>query len=184
MSTQRRGPEFIKAWIKGSRPGVPGRRQMPQFNLTDKELDDHRGVPEVHERDQHRQLAAQHRRLRREKPCNINRKQSPSLYFTAAIGLFGAQILFGLIMGLQYVIGDFLFPEIPFNVARMVHTNLLIVWLLLGFMGAGYYLVPEESERELYSPKLAKLLFWIFLVAGALTVLGYLLVPYAEPGAK
>ena len=34
-------------------------------------------------------------------------------------------------MGLQYVIGDFLFPEIPFNVARMVHTNLLIVWLLL-----------------------------------------------------
>jgi nitric oxide reductase subunit B len=35
------------------------------------------------------------------------------LYFMAAIGLFVAQILFGLIMGLQYVVGDFLFPEIP-----------------------------------------------------------------------
>ncbi len=100
-------------------------------------------------------------------------------YFIAAIGLFIAQVLFGLIMGLQYVVGDFLFPEIPFNVARMVHTNLLIVWLLFGFMGAAYYLVPEESERELHSPKLALALFWIFLVAGALTVLGYLLVPYA-----
>lgn len=101
------------------------------------------------------------------------------LYFIAAIGLFVGQILFGLVLGLQYVVGDFLFPEIPFNVARMVHTNLLIVWLLFGFMGAAYYLVPEECETELFSPKLAIAMFWIFLVAGALTVLGYLLVPYA-----
>ena len=100
-------------------------------------------------------------------------------YFIAAIGLFVGQILFGLILGLQYVWGDFLFPEIPFNVARMVHTNLLIVWLLFGFMGAAYYMVPEETETELHSPKLALVLFWVFLVAGALTVLGYLLVPYA-----
>ena len=100
-------------------------------------------------------------------------------YFIAALGLFAAQIVFGLVMGLQYVIGDFLFPYIPFNVARMVHTNLLIVWLLFGFMGASYFLVPEESETELYSPKLALILFWTFLVAGALTIVGYLLVPYA-----
>ncbi|GAB2181622.1 nitric-oxide reductase subunit NorB [Denitratisoma sp. agr-D3] len=100
-------------------------------------------------------------------------------YFIGALVLFVAQILFGLIMGLQYVVGDFLFPHIPFNVARMVHTNALIVWLLMGFMGSAYYLVPEESERELYSPKLALVMFWIFLVAAALTVIGYLSVPYA-----
>ena len=102
------------------------------------------------------------------------------MYFIAAIALFVGQILFGVTMGLQYVMGDFLFPEIPFNVARMVHTNLLIVWLLFGFMGSAYFLVPEEAERELYAPWLAKLMFWIFLVAGALTILGYLLVPYAR----
>lgn len=100
-------------------------------------------------------------------------------YFIAAMGLFVAQVLFGLIMGLQYVIGDFLFPHIPFNVARMVHTNALIVWLLMGFMGSAYYLVPEEAETELHSPKLALILFWIFLIAAALTVIGYLAVPYA-----
>jgi len=100
-------------------------------------------------------------------------------YFIAAIGLFVGQILFGLILGLQYVIGDFLFPAIPFNVARMVHTNLLIVWLLFGFMGGAYYMIPEESETELFSPKLALAMFWIFLVAGALTIVGYLAVPYA-----
>ena len=100
-------------------------------------------------------------------------------YFIFAMILFVGQILFGLIMGLQYVVGDFLGGIIPFNVARMVHTNLLIVWLLFGFMGAAYYLVPEESETELYSPKLAIALFWIFAAAGVLTILGYLLVPYS-----
>lgn len=100
-------------------------------------------------------------------------------YFIAAIGLFVGQILFGLIMGLQYVWGDFMFPLIPFNVARMVHTNLLIVWLLFGFMGAAYYMIPEEAERELESPLFARILFWVFLIAGALTIVGYLAVPYA-----
>ena len=100
-------------------------------------------------------------------------------YFVAAIALFAGQVLFGLILGLQYVIGDFLFPAIPFNVARMVHTNLLIVWLLFGFMGAAYYLVPEEAETELHSPVLALIVFWVFLGAAGLTVLGYLLVPYS-----
>ena len=102
------------------------------------------------------------------------------LYFIAALVLFTGQIVFGLALGLQYVIGDFMFPAIPFNVARMVHTNLLIVWLLFGFMGAAYYMVPEESETELHSPLLAKVLFWVFLSAGVATILGYLLVPYAK----
>lgn len=101
------------------------------------------------------------------------------MYFIAAIGLFVGQILFGIILGTQYVIGDFLFPEIPFNVARMVHSNLLIIWLLFGFMGAAHFLVPEESECELHSPWLAIVTFWVFLVASVATVLGYLLVPYS-----
>ncbi len=101
-------------------------------------------------------------------------------YFIFALVLLFGQIIFGLVLGLQYIDGDFLFPHIPFNVARMVHTNLLVVWMLFAFMGAAYYLVPEESERELYSPGLAKITFWVFAAAGVATILGYLLVPYAE----
>ena len=37
---QRRGPEFIKAWIKSQPTGTPGRRQMPNFHLSDAEIDD------------------------------------------------------------------------------------------------------------------------------------------------
>ena len=102
------------------------------------------------------------------------------LYFIAALALFAGQIIFGVTLGLQYLIGDLFFPYIPFNIARMVHTNLLIVWLLFGFMGAAYYMVPEEAETELHSPALAVALFWIFLAAGALTIVGYLMVPYAK----
>ena len=101
-------------------------------------------------------------------------------YFIFALILLVGEMLFGLTLGTQYIFGDFLFPYIPFNVARMVHTNLLIVLILFGFMGAAYYLVPEESERELWSPKLAIITFWIFAAAGVATILGYLLVPYAE----
>ena len=101
-------------------------------------------------------------------------------YFIFALILFAGQILFGLVMGTQYIIGDFLSGYIPFNVARMVHTNLLIIWLLFGFMGASYYLVPEEAGTELHSPLLARITFWVFAVAAVATILGYLLVPYAK----
>ena len=37
---QRRGGEFIKAWMRAMPTNAPGRRQMPQFNLTPQELDD------------------------------------------------------------------------------------------------------------------------------------------------
>lgn len=37
---QRRGPEFIKAWIKTQPTGAPGRRQMPNFHLSDAQIDD------------------------------------------------------------------------------------------------------------------------------------------------
>ena len=100
-------------------------------------------------------------------------------YFIFALILLAGEILFGLLMSIQYIYGDFLFPLIPFNVLRMVHTNLLIVLILFGFMGATYYLVPEEAERELWSPKLAIVTFWVFVVAGVATILGYLFVPYA-----
>lgn len=101
-------------------------------------------------------------------------------YFIFALILLAGEVLFGLLMATQYIYGDFLFPLIPFNVLRMVHTNLLIVLILFGFMGATYYLIPEESERELWSPWLAKVTFWVFAAAGVATILGYLLVPYAK----
>jgi len=105
------------------------------------------------------------------------------LYFFGAILLFIIQIAFGLIIGLQYIIGDFLFPDLPFNIGRMVHTNALIFWIFLGFMGTAYYIVPEEADTELATPWLAYVIFWLFFLTAAATLAGYVLMPYAQLAA-
>jgi len=61
----------------------------------------------------------------------------------------------------------------PFHIMRMSHTNLLLVWLLIGFFGCAYFLLPEEAETEIYSPKLAYLQLAIFAGAGAAALIGY-----------
>ncbi|CAA6604791.1 MAG: cbb3-type cytochrome c oxidase subunit I [Alphaproteobacteria bacterium] len=95
-------------------------------------------------------------------------------YFAGALVLFIAQVLFGVLAGYVYVEPNFLSTLIPFNIIRMIHTNALIVWLLMGFMGAAYYLIPEETETELHSPMLAIIQFWLFFVAAGAAVVGYL----------
>ena len=88
-------------------------------------------------------------------------------YFAVAMALFAVQVLGGLVAGFVYIFPNFLSELVPFSVIRMVHTNALVVWLLLGFFGATYYLVPEESENEIYSPKIAYMQL-ILLVVGTL----------------
>ena len=95
-------------------------------------------------------------------------------YFAVALALFAVQVSMGLLLGWTYVSPNFLSDLIPFNVGRMLHTNSLVVWLLLGFFGAAYYLVPEESEREIHSPMLAWLQLAIFVLGTAGVVVTYL----------
>ncbi|MCC0052570.1 MAG: cbb3-type cytochrome c oxidase subunit I [Rhodobiaceae bacterium] len=95
-------------------------------------------------------------------------------YFACALLLFAAQVTFGLVLGYIYVAPNFLSELLPFNIARMVHTNALVVWLLLGFFGAAYYLIPEEAERELESPKLAYLQLILLMAGASAAVLTYL----------
>lgn len=96
------------------------------------------------------------------------------LYFTGAMVLFALQIVFGLLGATLYVAPTALPDFLPFSVVRMIHTNALIIWLLMGFFGATYYLLPEEAETELHSPFLAKLQFWLFFGAAVAAVVGYL----------
>ena len=96
------------------------------------------------------------------------------LYFYGALTLFVAQVLFGVLAGTVYVLPNTLSTLLPFNIIRMIHTNALIVWSLMGFMGATYFLLPEETETELYSPLLAKVQFWMFFGAAGVAVVGYL----------
>ncbi|TQV78537.1 cbb3-type cytochrome c oxidase subunit I [Denitrobaculum tricleocarpae] len=90
-------------------------------------------------------------------------------YFLVAMALFAIQVSGGLLAGWIYISPNTLSELLPFNIVRMLHTNSLVVWLLLGFMGAAYFLIPEESEQEIHSPFLAYLTL-IIMVVGTLGV--------------
>jgi nitric oxide reductase subunit B len=94
-------------------------------------------------------------------------------YFLGALALFAVQVLGGLWLGWIYVAPNFLAEAMPFNIVRMIHTNALIVWLILGFMGGTFFLLPEETEREIWSPRLAYAALVIMLVCALSAVTGY-----------
>lgn len=95
-------------------------------------------------------------------------------YFAVAVALFGLQLVFGLLSATKYLGPDPLLYILPFDVTKVIHTNLLIVWVLTGFMGATYWLVPDESRTELHSVKIAYVQLVLFTVMGVATVFGYL----------
>ena len=77
-------------------------------------------------------------------------------YFVAAMVLFFAQILFGMISGLQYVMPDLFYNLLDFNVTRMVHINAMVVWLLFGFIGSVYWLVEDEAGSSMKAANTSK----------------------------
>ncbi len=95
-------------------------------------------------------------------------------YIYVALALFAVQVSMGLVIGYIYVNPNFLSEILPFSVARMLHTNSLIVWLLTGFFGAAYFLIPEEAEREIHSVKAAYIQLAILVIGTAGVVVTYL----------
>ncbi|MCF6182181.1 cbb3-type cytochrome c oxidase subunit I [Lutibacter sp.] len=94
-------------------------------------------------------------------------------FFAFSMLLLVLQIVYGFIMGFAHAGYDGLHSIIPFNTAKAVHLNLLVVWLLSGFMGAAYYIIPEEAQRELVSVKLAYVQLISLAVVAVAAIIGF-----------
>jgi len=94
-------------------------------------------------------------------------------FFALSMLLFGLQLVYGFIMGFAHAGFDGLHEFIPFNTAKAVHINLLVVWLLSGFMGAAYYIIPEEAQIELVSVKWAYVQLISLAVVGVAAIVGF-----------
>lgn len=102
------------------------------------------------------------------------KSQQISYYFFAtSMLLLSLQLIYGLIMASAHLGYDVLHEIIPFNVARATHNNLLVVWLLSGFMGAAYYIIPEELDTELVSLPLAVVQLVALVVVGVIAIAGF-----------
>ncbi|MBI2359887.1 MAG: cbb3-type cytochrome c oxidase subunit I [Deltaproteobacteria bacterium] len=97
-------------------------------------------------------------------------------YFVIALLLFALQVIVGIWLALSYAvtIPQGLVDILPFSTTRAIHTNLLVLWLLLGFMGTTYFMIPEETEREIFSALLAYLQLAILAGTGVTAVVGFL----------
>ncbi|MGB3609046.1 MAG: cbb3-type cytochrome c oxidase subunit I [Cellvibrio sp.] len=95
-------------------------------------------------------------------------------YFAVAMVLFGLQLVFGLLSASKYLGPDPLLYILPFDVTKVIHTNLLIVWVLTGFMGATYWMIPDESRTELHSTRLAYIQLFLWVIMGVTAIIGYL----------
>jgi len=108
----------------------------------------------------------------------------PYWYFGSSVLLFLLQAAFGLVVGAQYLWPDLFFSWMPFNVARSVHINLLIFWLLIGFMGISYYIIVDEAGRELYSPGLARFQLGLLMAVGVGAIISYFFHYYGGQGME
>ena len=97
-------------------------------------------------------------------------------YFFVALVLFLLQVIVGIWLALSYAVTmpQWLVDVLPFSTTRAIHTNLLVLWLLLGFMGSTYFMIPEEAQRELFSPSLAYLQLVLLAGTGVTAVIGFL----------
>ena len=96
-------------------------------------------------------------------------------YFAIALVLFVLQVVLGLWLAFSYT---FTVPQgivdvFSFATSRAMHTNLLVLWMLLGFMGGTYFIVPEETKREIYSTKLAWLQLIALVTTGVVALIGF-----------
>ena len=94
-------------------------------------------------------------------------------FFATCMLLFSLQIIFGFVMGFAHMGFDFLHEWVPFNAARASHNNLLLVWMLTGFMGAAHYIIPEEAGRDIEYPKLAYAQLISLILVGVTAIIGF-----------
>ncbi|BAF71204.1 cbb3-type cytochrome c oxidase subunit I [Sulfurovum sp. NBC37-1] len=110
-------------------------------------------------------------------------KELGMMYFRVAIILFGAQLLMGLIAAIQFLVPGFLFELFDFNVARMVHINALVVWMLYAMIGSVYFMLSDETGEQLVHAGIGKLAFWVLTAAVTVVVLVYIFIQVG-PGTE
>jgi nitric oxide reductase subunit B len=96
-------------------------------------------------------------------------------YFVVALLLFVLQVLMGMWLAIQYfyTVPQSVVDLFPFSTARAMHTNLLVLWILLGFMGATYYVTSVETNGEVVWPRLAQFQLVLLSLTGVAALVGF-----------
>src|SRR5450755_5140254 len=101
-------------------------------------------------------------------------------YFTASMVLFGILFASGILASIMYISPNFMYPQLPFSIVKILHINTLIIGLLMAFFGSLYWLLPDEFESELVGIRVSEILFWVFCAAVAIVSVVFIFVQYGR----
>jgi len=74
-------------------------------------------------------------------------------------------VFFGLLASLQYIAPDFLKDYMPFTKMRPFHVTTVISWIVLTVTGSIYFFITQVEKFQLFSKKLLKTHFIIFVLS-------------------
>ncbi len=89
--------------------------------------------------------------------------KTPIIFITLGLCALLTGATFGILAGFQYIYPEFLKEVIAFNKMRPFHVTTVIGWMILTATGGIYYYLTHELKLRLYSKKLLKFHFWIFI---------------------
>jgi nitric oxide reductase subunit B len=83
-------------------------------------------------------------------------------------------IFFGTISGLQFIFPGF-FEVLPFFKSRPLHVSLVVAWIFSAAVGGIYYYLPNHCNLTLYSKRLPRIHFALFIITGLLIIASYIM---------
>lgn len=106
-------------------------------------------------------------------PSTRINKSPHSLFIRAGLILLALGLLFGLTGALQYLVPGLFKTHLSFEKIRPLHVSSVVFWILLSATGAVMGYVQEYTGKGLYSPLLARMQFYVFVITIPLILLSY-----------
>jgi nitric oxide reductase subunit B len=82
-------------------------------------------------------------------------------------------VVFGVIGSFQFLYPEFL-PQLSFTSTRPLHVSLVVSWIFLASIGGIYYYLPNKCGLPLWSERLPRWHFWLFVITGLIILASYL----------
>lgn len=83
-------------------------------------------------------------------------------------------LIFGALGAFKFLYPEFL-EALPFHKIRPMHVSLSVSWIFLAAIGGIYYYLPNFCQLSLYSMRLVRWHFWLFLITGLAILTSYIM---------
>ena len=106
---------------------------------------------------------------------NNKELSTPKLFIIAGLFLLATGMIWGITGGLQYILPGFLKRQLSFERVRPLHVSSVVFWIILSAIGSVSTYIQQHTGKKLYSNKLIKAQFIIFIISIFIILCSYIL---------